>query len=324
MIETIEIFRREALAAIEGASDAAALEAARVAFLGRKGRLKSLNEAFRALPGPEKASVGRPLNDARKEVESALNSRKETIGSASATASSGIDVTLPGPDVPVGTTHPIMLVWNEIRAFFAGLGFEVVRGPEVETGHYNFDALNVPRDHPARSEVDNFYIDDDVLLRSQTSPMQIRVMEEREPPLRIIVPGRVYRPDTVDASHLYMFHQVEGLVVDENITFADLKATLNLFARHFYGDSVETRFRPHFFPFTEPSAEMDVRTERGWMEILGCGMVDPNVFRAVGYDPEKVSGFAFGMGVERIAMRKYGIEDIRFLVENDVRFLEQF
>ena len=326
MIGRIEAFRTEALAAIAAAMDASALEAVRVRYLGRKGLLKELNESFRALPGAEKASVGRPLNEAKKVVEEALGAREAELGRGTVTRlrEAGVDVTLPGPRLPCGSVHPVTIVGEEIRRFFDGLGFDVVRGPEIETGYYNFDALNIPPDHPARSDLDNFYLGDDLLLRSQTSPMQIRAMEEREPPLRIIVPGRVYRPDTVDASHLYMFHQIEGLVVDTDVTFADLKGTLDLFARHFYGDAVETRFRPHFFPFTEPSAEMDVKTDRGWMEILGCGMVDPNVFRAVGYDPERVTGFAFGLGVERIAMRKYGIDDIRLLVENDVRFLEQF
>jgi phenylalanyl-tRNA synthetase alpha chain len=329
MIERVEELREESLRAFAEAADAGALEAARIRYLGRKqGAWKDLLEEFRALPGPEKATVGKPLNLARKAVQDAFDARRKALAVAApkpAAAAPQADVTLPGRPVPVGTLHPVTLVLRDIRRIFENLGFEVVRGPEVETEFYNFDALNIPPDHPARSDLDNFFISDTTLLRSQTSPVQIRVMEKRKPPLRIIAPGRVYRPETVDATHLYQFHQVEGLMVGEAVTFADLKAVLNLFARSFYGPSTRTRFRPHFFPFTETSAEMDVFVEgRGWMEILGCGMVDPNVFDAVGYDAERYTGFAFGMGVERIAMRKYGIDDIRLLVENDVRFLEQF
>jgi phenylalanyl-tRNA synthetase alpha chain len=328
MIDRIEALREETLRAIAAAADAAALEQVRIRYLGQKsGAFKDLNEAFRALPGPEKAKVGKPLNDARRAVKGAYEARRDELERPAApkVATPVADVTLPGRPVPVGTRHPVTLVLRDLRRIFRELGFEVVRGPEVESEFYNFDALNIPPEHPARSEVDNFYLGDRTLLRSQTSPVQIRVMEQRKPPLRIIAPGRVYRPDAVDATHLYQFHQVEGLMVDEDVTFADLKAVLNLFARSLYGSGTRTRFRPHFFPFTEPSAEMDVYVEgRGWMEILGCGMVDPNVFEAVGIDPERYTGFAFGMGVERIAMRKYGIEDIRLLIENDVRFLEQF
>jgi phenylalanyl-tRNA synthetase alpha chain len=327
MIDRIEALREETLRALREAGDADALEAARIRYLGRKsGAFKQLNEEFRALPGPEKARAGKPLNEARRAVTEAYEARKEELATARpATPSETMDITLPGRAVPVGTRHPVTLVLDEIRYIFETLGFEIVRGPEVETEFYNFDALNIPPAHPARGEEDNFFLGDDLLLRSQTSPVQIRVMRERKPPLRIIAPGRVYRPDVVDATHLYQFHQVEGLMVAEDVTFADLKAVLNQFAESLYGAGTRTRFRPHFFPFTEPSAEMDVYVEElGWMEILGCGMVDPNVFEAVGIDPERYSGFAFGMGLERIAMRKYGIGDIRLLVENDVRFLEQF
>jgi phenylalanyl-tRNA synthetase alpha chain len=335
MIDRIETLRVESLQAFTDASDAASLEAARIRYLGRKsGAWKTLNEEFRALPGPEKAAVGKPLNLARREVQEAFADSKAKLlvplaaraeASTEAHGSLRVDVTLPGRPVPVGSRHPVTLVLQEIRRIFTNLGFDTVRGPEVETEFYNFDALNIPPDHLARSEADNFFIDERVLLRSQTSPVQIRVMEQTEPPLRIIAPGRVYRPETVDATHLYQFHQVEGLMVGEGVTFADLKAVLNLFARSLYGSGTKTRFRPHFFPFTETSAEMDVFVEgRGWMEILGCGMVDPNVFDTVGYDRERYTGFAFGMGVERIAMRRYGIDDIRLLIENDVRFLEQF
>jgi phenylalanyl-tRNA synthetase alpha chain len=258
------------------------------------------------------------------------------LAAAPAVEKPGFDFSLPGRPAPRGRLHPLTQTIEAIKDIFIRLGFEVAFGPEVERDYYNFEALNIPKDHPARDAFDTFFLHDDVLLRSQTSTVQIRVMEKRRPPVRIIAPGRVYRPDTVDATHGFLFHHLEGLAVDEGVTMADLKYVLYEFARGLYGPDVRTRFRPHFFPFTEPSVEMDISCfacggrgcpickRGGWIEILGAGMVDPNVFQCVGYDSERYTGFAFGMGVERIAMIKYGIDDMRLFLENDLRFLRQF
>ena len=326
MLEQFEQIGKEALTELEKVSDLGALEEFRIKYLARKGQIIQLLSRIGQLPPDQKPKAGQIANRIKKEVTTAFDNLKKTLeAQKESTSQELIDVTLPGIPVRIGKPHVITQTLSELLEIFGRMGFGVAYGPEVEDEWHNFIALNIGPEHPARDPSDNFYIDDNTLLRSQTSTIQIRVMERTKPPIRLVAPGRVYRPDTVDATHLFQFFQVEGLMVGEDVTFADLKAVLDLFARSFYGPETRTRFRPHFFPFTEPSAEMDVFVEgRGWMEILGCGMVDPNVFEAVGYDPERFTGFAFGMGVERIAMRKYGIEDIRLLVENDVRFLEQF
>jgi phenylalanyl-tRNA synthetase alpha chain len=332
----IEEIGRQALAEIAGASGADVLEKIRVRYLGAKGVVKDLMGRLGALPKEAKPAFGQAVNDLKQAITVAIEAAKARTGSAGETQRSREDITLPGIRLPAGALHPISIVRDEMITVMRSLGFEVVDGPEVEDERHNFDALNIPPHHPARAESDNFYLGDDHLLRSQTSTVQIRVMESREPPLRIIAPGRVYRPDTVDATHHYMFHQIEGLAVDKGLTMADLKSTLTLFFSGLFGQDVQVRLRPSFFPFTEPSAEVDVTCVlcgakgcstckgKGWIEMGGCGMVDPNVFAAVGYDPEVYSGFAFGMGIERLAMRRFGIPDIRLLTENDVRFLRQF
>jgi len=276
-------------------------------------------------------------NEIKKEVTNYFEEKSKALSETEEKSPArSIDITLPGAKRELGHKHPITRIIDEINDIFLGLGFRIVEGPEIETEYYNFEALNIPLQHPSRDVFDTFYIKEDCLLRSQTSTVQIRVMEKETPPLQIIAPGKVYRPDAVDASHSFMFHQVEGLIVDKNIKFSDLKGTLDLFARQMFGAKTKTRFRPHFFPFTEPSAEVDVSciicggsgcrvcSNKGWLEILGAGMVNPKVFKAVGYNPKKWTGYAFGMGVERIAMLKYGISDIRLFFENDLRFLKQF
>ena len=277
------------------------------------------------------------LYELKEEIEKKLREkRNEIIKEEGKEGEESIDITLPGKRIPLGRLHPITQTIEEIKRIFIGLGFQIVRGPELETEYYNFEALNMPRYHPARDEQDSFYINDTHLLRTQTSPVQIRVMEKKGPPIRIIAPGKCYRRDAIDASHFPMFHQVEGLAVDENVTFSDLKGSLAYFVHQMFGKDTRLRFRPSFFPFTEPSAEVDIScimckgkgcrvcSGKGWLEILGAGMVDPEVFKNVNYDTEKYQGFAFGMGVERICMLKYGIDDIRLLFQNDLRFLKQF
>jgi phenylalanyl-tRNA synthetase alpha chain len=307
-------------------------------YLGRKGIISELMKVIPQLPQDQRALYGKEVNTLKCEITHFLD---DMIGKVSSVASPEtkkeiFDITLPGKHISIGKKHPLTQTIDEIKEVFARLGFEVTYGPEVETEHYNFEALNIPSDHPSRTDFDTFYIKNDVLLRSQTSTVQIRVMEKQQPPIRIIAPGRVYRPDTVDARHSFMFHQVEGLLVDENVSFADLKGILNQFIKTYFGKNVQTRFRPSFFPFTEPSAEVDISCSickgkgcsvcsySGWVEILGAGMVDPNVFKHVHYDAEKYTGFAFGMGIERITMMKYNINDIRLFYENDMRFLSQF
>jgi phenylalanyl-tRNA synthetase alpha chain len=360
MIERIEEIRREAAGAIAAAPTAAALEDLRVRHLGRKAELPNLLRGVAELPPQERGAVGRAANAARQELEGLIAARGAELELAEMRERlerDRVDVTLPGsPAQPVGRLHLLTATRREIEDVFCGLGFTVVEGPEVEFVHYNFDALNHDPAHPARARSDTFYVapppgapppqgGEEVLLRTHTSPMQVRAMEAHPPPISIIVPGRVYRRDS-DATHTPQFHQVEGLAVDEDITLADLKGTLLAFARAIFGDEREVRLRPHFFPFTEPSVEVDVScfqcagTGRldgearcnlckgtGWLEILGSGMVDPNVFgwvREHGYDPERHQGFAFGMGVERIAMLKHGVPDLRLFYDNDVRFLRQF
>jgi phenylalanyl-tRNA synthetase alpha chain len=277
-----------------------------------------------ALEGEERKTFGREVNDLKRQLEESFQTKKQELADQPA-APAVFDDSLPGLRPRVGTIHPITQTIREITQIFNRLGFEVVEGPEIETEFHNFTALNIPLDHASRDSFDTFYTASGELLRSQTSTVQIRMMQNRKPPLRLVAPGRVYRPDTGDASHSFMFHQIEGLMVDDRTTFSDLKGILHLFLRELFGADVKIRFRPHFFPFTEPSVEVDLQWgKRGWLEILGAGSVDPNVFQAVGYDVKGVQGFAFGLGVERIAMLRHGIQDIRHFYENDLRFLRQF
>ncbi len=354
MIERIEQLRSEAQAAIAGAHSSEALEELRVRYLGRKAELPQLLRGVAQLEPAERGAVGKAANQARQALEGMIEARAGALNGAElerGLAQDTIDVTLPGsPPQPVGRLHVLSATMRELEDIFVGLGFTVLEGPEVETVHYNFDALNHSPTHPARGRTDTFYLAEDVVLRTHTSPMQIRAMEEYPPPLYVVIPGRVYRPDS-DATHTPQFHQIEGLAVDEDITLGDLKGTLLAFAKAVFGDEREVRLRPHFFPFTEPSVEVDVSCfhcdgrgfvkdgarcylckGEGWLEVLGAGEVDPNVYsyvptteqNAPGYDSERVQGFAWGMGVERIAMLKHGIPDLRLYYENDLRFLEQF
>lgn len=280
-------------------------------------------EQLKNVPDDQRRDFGRQVNEFKQFLEESIKSLKiET--SSSAASKDSFDETLPGILPATGRIHPINQMIQEICRIFERLGFETVDGPEIETEFHNFTALNIPLDHPSRDSFDTFYTSEGELLRSQTSTVQIRVMQDRKPPLRIIAPGRVYRPDAVDASHSFMFHQIEGLMVDDRVTFSDLKGVLQLFLRELFGKDAKVRFRPHFFPFTEPSVEVDIKWGKGWLEVLGAGTVDPNVFEAVGYDPKKVQGFAFGLGVERMVMLRHKIQDIRLFYENDLRFLEQF
>jgi phenylalanyl-tRNA synthetase alpha chain len=354
VIERIEQLRSEAEAAVAGADASETLEQLRVRYLGRKAELPQMLRGVADLDPAERGAVGRAANQARQALEALIEARSEQLSGAELETrlhADRIDVTLPGaPPQPLGGLHVLSATMRELEDIFMGLGFTVLEGPEVETVHYNFDALNHSPTHPARARTDTFYVADDVVLRTHTSPMQIRAMEAHPPPLYVVIPGRVYRRD-LDATHTPQFHQVEGLAVDEDITLGDLKGTLLAFAKAVFGDEREVRLRPHFFPFTEPSVEVDVSCfnckgsgflrdgsrcnlckGEGWLEILGAGEVDPNVYsyvpttaaNAPGYDPEKVQGFAWGMGVERIAMLKHGIPDLRLYYENDLRFLEQF
>jgi phenylalanyl-tRNA synthetase alpha chain len=354
MIERIEELRSQAQQAIADAQGSEELEQLRVRFLGRKAELPQLLRGVAGLEPSQRAAVGKAANQARQSLEALIESRSQELAGAELTRSleqGAIDVTLPGsPPQPVGRLHVLTQTTRELEDIFLGLGFTVIEGPEVETVHYNFDALNHSPTHPARARSDTFYLGEDVVLRTHTSPMQIRAMEAHPPPLYVVIPGRVYRPDS-DATHTPQFHQIEGLAVDEDITLADLKGTLLAFARTVFGERREVRLRPHFFPFTEPSVEVDVSCfhcdgkgflkggarcylckGEGWLEVLGAGEVDPNVYahvptsdrNAPGYDPERVQGFAWGLGVERIAMLKHGIPDLRLYYENDLRFLDQF
>ena len=329
MLEQFEQAGKQALDELARVQDLKALEDFRIKHLGRKGLIMQLLSDIGRLPAAEKPQAGQLANKARNEVAAAFEERKRVLEESQKRTREFIDVTLPGIPVRIGKPHVITQTISELLDIFGRMGFGVAYGPEVEDEWHNFIALNIPAEHPARDPLDNFYIEDDILLRSQTSTIQIRVMENKKPPIRVVAPGRVYRPDTVDATHMYMFHQLEALVVDEGVTMVDMKTTIEQFIHVFFGSDTQWRFRPSFFPFTEPSAEVDLLlTDKSgqprWVEMGGCGMVDPNVFDAVGIDSEKYTGWAFGFGIERLAMRKYEIPDIRWLTENDLRFLRQF
>ena len=325
-MQQLEQITAEALAAITAALDVATLEDVRVKVLGKKGTLTEVMKTLGRLSAEERPQAGALINDAKSKVAAALDARKELLASAELNArlqAERIDVSLPGRGALIGGIHPVTRTIERIEKFFTELGFVVKSGPEVEDPFHNFDALNIPEQHPARADHDTFYFNSNLLLRTQTSTVQIRTLEQEAPPLRIISPGRVYRND-YDQTHSPMFHQVEGLLVDRHVSFADLKGILHDFLHAFFEADLEVRFRPSFFPFTEPSAEVDVLGKNGWLEVLGCGMVHPNVLRSVGIDPEEFSGFAFGMGVERLTMLRYGVTDLRAFYENDLRFLKQF
>ena len=312
------------------------VEQLRVRYLGRKGLISEIFDSIRQVPTEERPAAGQTANELKKALTALLEEAQRRIGRKEVRTSALFDPTLPGRRPPLGHVHPLSRTTEELCDIFRTLGFTVVEGPEVEFDWYNFEALNIPADHPARDAFDTFFITDRMLLRSQTSTVQIRVMEHAQPPIRVVAPGRCFRPDTEDARHMSMFHQIEGLMVDEGVSFGDLKAVLHIFARELFSEDVRIRFRPSFFPFTEPSAEIDCTcpachgtgcgtcSGSGWLELGGAGMVDPNVFKAVGYDAEKYTGFAFGMGVERVAMLKYGIGDMRMFSQNDLRWLRQF
>jgi phenylalanyl-tRNA synthetase alpha chain len=338
MLDKIEKVKRDFQGEIKAINTLKDAEQLKIKYLGRKGVINNLMKLISTMPVGERSAFGQQVNSLKIEVTSRVEDlvKKLSTEAIPKVKTEIFDITLPGKRPFVGKKHPLTQTIDDIKEVFARLGFDVAYGPEVELEYYNFEALNIPPDHPSRTDFDTFYIKNDVLLRSQTSTVQIRIMEKQKPPIRIIAPGRVYRPDTVDARHSFMFHQVEGLLVDEGVSFADLKGVLNQFIKTYFGQDIQMRFRPSFFPFTEPSAEIDIScalcggkgcnvcSYSGWVEILGAGMVDPNVFKAVRYDEEKYTGFAFGMGVERITMLKYGIGDIRLFYENDMRFLSQF
>lgn len=339
MQEKLLAIKEAAFNEISAAENSGALEEIRVKYLGKKGELTTILRGMGSLSPEERPVVGKLVNEVKSEVEEKLEEAVKKIKEREKNAklaSEVIDISLPGKRNVIGKRHPLDLTLESMKEIFISMGFTVEDGPEVELDHYNFESLNIPKDHPARSEQDTFYINDNIVLRTQTSPIQIRTMENQEPPIKMISPGKVYRSDAVDATHSPIFYQMEGLVIDKGVTFADLKGTLELFAKKMFGDKVVTKFRPHHFPFTEPSAEMDatcfvcegkgcrVCKGSGWIEILGCGMVHPNVLRNCGIDPEVYSGFAFGFGVDRMVMLKYGIDDIRALYESDMRFLNQF
>ena len=344
MREKIKEIENSAFAEIASSVDSGSLEKLRVKYLGRKGLITELFKKMNEVASEDKGEVGKLINSLKNGVTRAFDEKASSLSSSGTVKREKVDITLPGITKEPGTIHPISRTIKEICGIFISLGFKVVEGPEIENEHYNFEALNIPLEHPSRDAFDTFYIADKWLLRSHTSPVQARFMEKNKPPLAIIIPGKVYRPDATDASHSFMFHQVEGLAVGDAISFSDLKGVLTEFARRTFGEETKMRFRPSFFPFTEPSAEVDISCilcngqgekaggrgrcglcgGKGWLEILGAGMVNPRVFKNVGYNPEKVTGFAFGMGVERIAILKYGIADIRMFFENDIRFLRQF
>jgi phenylalanyl-tRNA synthetase alpha chain len=336
MKNQIEEVKSKFLSEILSVEDEKQLEELRVKYLGRRGIIQSLFDKLREVPKEEKPALGKLLNELKELAQRKYNEKKLEIERKKARVESVVDLTIPGRLKYTGRKHPLTQTLEEIKKIFIGMGFEVASGPEIEDDYHNFEALNIPLEHPARDMQDTFFIEDKIILRTHTSPVQIRVMESRKPPVRIIAPGRVYRNEAISARSYCLFHQVEGLYVDEGVSFAELKGTLLAFAKQMFGSDVKLRFRPSFFPFTEPSAEVDVSCficggrgcrvckYGGWLEILGCGMVDPNVFKFVGYDTEKYTGYAFGMGVERIAMLKYGIDDIRLFYENDFRFLDQF
>lgn len=316
-----------ALAAIAAADDIPALEHIRVELLGKKGSITELLKSLGAMEPEQRKQAGAEINELKQKVQDALNNKRDAMQDAQLSAKLAqerIDVTLPGRTLETGGLHPVTRTIERISTFFAELGFEIKHGPEIEDDFHNFDALNIPEHHPARADHDTFYFNPKLMLRTQTSGVQIRTMEQQQPPLRIISPGRVYRND-YDQTHTPMFHQVEGLMVDKHVSFTELKGILHDFLHNFFEEDLQIRFRPSFFPFTEPSAEVDVMGKNGkWLEVLGCGMVHPNVLRSVGIDPEVYSGFAFGMGVERLTMLRYGVTDLRAFFENDLRFLKQF
>ena len=340
MEEQIKKIQENTSKSIKQAQSKQELNDIRVKVLGKKGELTLILRSMGSLSAEERPIVGNKVNEAKKEIEELITQKEKELKIKELEKrleTENIDITEPSKKIVLGSKHPITQIIEEVEEIFLGMGYEIADGPEVEeTAHYNFDQLNTPSDHPARDLQDTFYITEDVILRTQTSPVQARVMETQKPPIKIICPGAVYRSDTLDATHSPVFHQIEGLVVDKNITMTDLKGTLEMFAKKCLGENTKIRFRPHHFPFTEPSAEADVSCfvcggkgcrvckQEGWIELLGCGMVHPNVLRNCGIDPEVYSGFAFGCGVERIAMAKFGIDDLRLLYENDVRFLKQF
>lgn len=337
-MENLEPLANEAKAAISAATDSAALEQLRVDYLGKKGQLTGLLKGLGKLSAEERPKAGALINVVKQELQDLISARKSALEAAAVEAKLAqetLDVTLPGRGQTTGGVHPVTRTIERMEDFFAGIGFDVVEGPEVEDDYHNFEALNIPAHHPARAMHDTFYVDEHTVLRTHTSPVQVRVMESQQPPLRIICPGRVYRCDS-DLTHSPMFHQVEGLLIDEHSSFADLKGLIEDFLRVFFERELAVRFRPSYFPFTEPSAEVDIQcvncggdgcrvcSQTGWIEILGCGMVHPRVLEMSGIDAEKYSGFAFGMGVERLAMLRYGVNDLRLFFDNDLRFLEQF
>jgi phenylalanyl-tRNA synthetase alpha chain len=330
MLEQFERIGNDALTDLKQVANLQTLEDFRIKYLGRKGRITQMLTQIGRLPAEQRPQGGQLANKIKRQISSAFEQLKNTLLQAERQkAKELIDITLPGKPVHIGKTHVITQTINELLEIFGRMGFAVAYGPEVEDEWHNFIALNIPPEHPARDAADNFYIEDDILLRSQTSTIQIRIMESQKPPIRVVAPGRVYRPDTVDATHMFMFHQLEALVVDEGISMVDMKTTIAQFIHAFFGPETRWRFRPSFFPFTEPSGEVDLLLadktgKESWVEMGGCGMVDPNVFDAVGIDSEKYTGWAFGFGIERLAMRKYGIPDIRLFFENDLRFLDQF
>jgi phenylalanyl-tRNA synthetase alpha chain len=333
-MENLEALTQQALAAVSDAQDVAALDQVRVQFLGKKGEITSLMKNLGKVSAEDRPKIGAVINEAKSQVQDAINSRKQALESAALEArlaAEKIDVTLPGRAQQEGSLHPVTRTLERIETFFRNAGYQVEEGPEIEDDFHNFEALNIPSHHPARAMHDTFYFDANTLLRTHTSPVQIRTMEARQPPVRIICPGRVYRCD-YDQTHSPMFHQVEGLLVDKGVSFADLKGTIQQFLSVFFEKELVVRLRPSYFPFTEPSAEIDIEwvietpegTKRRWLEVGGCGMVHPNVFKHVGIDPDEYTGFAFGMGVERLAMLRYGVNDLRLFFENDLRFLQQF
>jgi len=344
MLDKIKAIKEEALVEIGNSHSLEELETLRIKYLGRKGAVAEVMKGMGALSPQEKPAAGKLANETKNAISSALSSKLALLKSSGSKDKEAIDVTLPGIRPEIGFTHPIIKTINEVNEIFIGLGFRVVESREIETEFHNFQALNIPLEHPSRDVFDTFYLDSPEhtkagtrhLLRSHTSTAQIRIMTKEKPPLQVISSGRVYRPDAVDASHSFMFHQTEGFMIDKNIKFSDLKGVLRQFAIDMFGAKIKMRFRPHFFPFTEPSAEVDISCiicggkgcsvcgRKGWLEILGAGMINPKVYEAVGYNPKTWTGFAFGMGIERIAMLKYGIDDIRLFYENDIRFLRQF
>lgn len=335
-LKELDALADAATAAFEAASEPADLEAARVEFLGaKKGRLKAVQKNMGQVTPEERPAAGKRFNEVKQQIEDGFETAQQRLGAGGASPSPAaqrplFDVTLPGQGAPWGHLHPVTQTMEDLKEIMGRLGFAVAEGPEIEDEHHNFEALNIPLEHPARDPLDNFYLPvaeaqgGALLLRSQTSTVQIRVMENTPPPVRIISLGRVYRPDTPDPTHYPMFHQMEGLLIDTRVTMADLKSVLRMFAASYLGNDVHIRFRPSFFPFTEPSVEADFSWNNDWIEFGGAGMVDPNVLRAVGYDPEQVTGFAFGLGIERLCMRRHNITDIRYLFRNDTRFLHQF